>query len=554
MQTISIIVALLVFQYISICSSCNCPSTCAKGCDSDCNCIGYNVYVEPEPAWQCVTGYWGNYCEHACASTCQVPGCTVDGNCIGYANLSNISPAYHCQPQYWGNYCEHECPTTCSTPECTVDGNCVGYSSYPSDSQAFQCQLPYWGNYCQHRCPTTCALPGCTIDGNCVGYDDYSEPYQAIHCQAPYYGDYCEHSCSTTCSLPGCTIDGNCVGYAAIEEPHQAIHCQTCYWGDYCEHECSTLCAQAGCTVDGNCVGYETANPCVAGYWGDYCEHTCPSKCPSLCDINGDCYETDKVPILNTRDPSIVCNGNSTCPPECSTCSSDYGCLICGNNHYGPECNVPCPENCLFGCNYQGECLGCKENTCGDTCSHNCTDGCTSCYQNCTCPTCESNYYGDNCIEVCTNCIGFNCDSNGNCVSGCVPGFSGNDCNTACTSTCSAGKFCMNGECMCTPGYYDTFYSGCAPRTIGMTCEDCQTWVGLVQQAAAISGKSFPTYEDALAVVQEISCFFLPPPDNIGCELAIITEGDSGYVLIAQYTEDLLHENSCTLFGACTSN
>lgn len=68
-----------------------------------------------------------------------------------------------------------------------------------------------------------------------------------------------------------------------------------------------------------------------------------------------------------------------------------------------------------------------------------------------------------------------------------------------------------------------------------MSCDDCTKWVASVAQAVAIAGKSFPTYEEASAVLQEISCVFLPPPFNIGCVLAI-TEEAAGYVLVAQFT------------------
>lgn len=67
----------------------------------------------------------------------------------------------------------------------------------------------------------------------------------------------------------------------------------------------------------------------------------------------------------------------------------------------------------------------------------------------------------------------------------------------------------------------------------------------------------YQTYAAAQKALEAITCFFLPPPADLGCA-AMITEetGVEGLVifLVSQVDAQLLDQAFCVEFGACTAD
>ncbi|XP_061194964.1 multiple epidermal growth factor-like domains protein 10 [Saccostrea echinata] len=137
-----------------------------------------------------------------------------------------------------------------------------------------------------------------------------------------------------------------------------------------------------------------------------------------------------------------------------------YGCKKTG--FYGPDCSIPCPENCRYCHIETGTCQGCKpgyqghqcELPCsmqfyGDLCSMkcgNCSDGATCNHVNGTCTNgcnvgvygdkcqkkCDGRRYGQDCGRSCGACLEYKqCHHiNGSCHEGCDAGYEGNLCKT----------------------------------------------------------------------------------------------------------------------------
>ncbi|XP_062574210.1 multiple epidermal growth factor-like domains protein 10 isoform X2 [Saccostrea cucullata] len=99
-----------------------------------------------------------------------------------------------------------------------------------------------------------------------------------------------------------------------------------------------------------------------------------------------------------------------------------YGCMT---GYYGPNCSLPCPDNCGDGyCHIEtGVCFSCKPGYQGYQCENECT----------------SNTYGQDCGLRCGACLGHKqCNHiNGSCPEGCDAGFKG----TFCYIECPAGYF-----------------------------------------------------------------------------------------------------------------
>ncbi|XP_062597463.1 receptor-type tyrosine-protein phosphatase epsilon-like isoform X1 [Saccostrea cucullata] len=136
-----------------------------------------------------------------------------------------------------------------------------------------------------------------------------------------------------------------------------------------------------------------------------------------------------------------------------------YGCNKTG--YYGPDCSLPCPDNCRYCHIETGACQGCKPGYKGHRCELQC----------------GNRTYGDKCMEDCGTCLGYKqCHHlNGSCLEGCDAGYEGDLCKTGCES----GKFGINckGNCnknclvpyVCN-GTTGECEGGCQPGWEGLHC------------------------------------------------------------------------------------
>ncbi|CAC5417490.1 unnamed protein product [Mytilus coruscus] len=94
----------------------------------------------------------------------------------------------------------------------------------------------------------------------------------------------------------------------------------------------------------------------------------------------------------------------------------EIGILGCPPTYYGPVCNKSCPRNCHGPCDLEtGNCIfGCLNGWTGDNCKQACNDG----------------FYGNNCLQKCSPfCLHQPCDhGTGKCLDGCIRGLQGFNC------------------------------------------------------------------------------------------------------------------------------
>ncbi|XP_063398312.1 cell death abnormality protein 1-like [Mytilus trossulus] len=114
--------------------------------------------------------------------------------------------------------------------------------------------------------------------------------------------------------------------------------------------------------------------------------------------------------------------------PNVSLELCEIGVIGCPPSHYGSVCTNLCPPKCHGPCDLDsGNCIfGCVNGWTGDKCEQACTIG----------------QYGKNCLEGCSaNCLNAQCDHvTGECIVGCKDGWHGFNC----TQKCSNGKFGTN--------------------------------------------------------------------------------------------------------------
>ncbi|XP_062597468.1 receptor-type tyrosine-protein phosphatase epsilon-like isoform X6 [Saccostrea cucullata] len=200
-----------------------------------------------------------------------------------------------------------------------------------------------------------------------------------------------------------------------------------------------------------------------------------------------------------------------------------YGCNKTG--YYGPDCSLPCPDNCRYCHIETGACQGCKPGYKGHRCELPCDKGfygevCKNKCGNCTISTChhvngictygcEVGVYGYKCVTLCSNgTFGYNCNETcsvncgvpktcdrktGKCEGGCQPGWEGIQCSNECTDNmyglncnqscgnCRGESKChhINGSCPigCDKGFKGIYcFNGCSFNTYGFDCLDnCST-------------------------------------------------------------------------------
>nr|XP_022292874.1 receptor-type tyrosine-protein phosphatase epsilon-like isoform X2 [Crassostrea virginica] len=151
-----------------------------------------------------------------------------------------------------------------------------------------------------------------------------------------------------------------------------------------------------------------------------------------------------------------------------------YGCHEL--KHYGTNCSIPCPRNCLYGvCDImKGDCPGCVAGHKGRKCNEKCDEHQYGLMCNQTCGSC---YGGRQCDHVNGSCTD-GCEaglSGENCDEECLPGFYGINCQNKCSVNCGVLERCdgKTGECDngCQKGWLQpNCVTKCHSGTYGQNC------------------------------------------------------------------------------------
>ena len=344
---------------------------------------------------------------------CQAKG-YITGACKG-----NETPIKYCGA---GNK-YHKCGCDASVYRYSVS-NCVS-GSLPNDDIC--------GDYSS----------GCVCDGAFVWNSDSNS---------------CDFYCSSDYDCPGqvCrTSNGDCV---------DCVYDSDCGSGQSCtNNKCETvdLCENVSCTGGQTCNASTGACECPSGQVlsDGRCEQAnCAnggSSCSTgVCDMNsGQCVECtsdshcsgNKECINNTCQvidtcKNVTCTGGKTCVD--GTCACPAGKIDNNGVCEGPDCSnggVTCSGS-TPQCSSSGQCVECTSD------SH-CSGG-QQCSGNvCKCPSSKPYLSGSTCVE---------CTSDSNCSDGkkCLSNF----CQSvdACEGvSCTGGKTCVNGDCICPSGQID---------------------------------------------------------------------------------------------------
>ena len=481
----------------------------------------------------CEEGLSGPACdqEQQCEKGCSNHGRCFRGECI-------------CEIGYQGTLCGEKktCPITQTGEICSGHGTChlgkcfcnVGYELGPAsdcnqrilcrddcnghgichDSKCF-CAPGYKGSACelQQPCPNKCSGHGrCFLD--------------ECKCETGYTGTDCGKEDKQL--LATIKAEGKCMGDCSGQGECRLgkCFCLPSFKGEDCsipvDYECPGGASKAKCSGKGVCKYNKCF--CMPGYTGEDCSQS--AKCPKDCSGNGickngrcycrppfrgfDCNATDACPNgcsergicmkgkcmcvegFGGKDCSEVTGNSELCPDECSGHGScALGKCFCDPGWGAKGCNfkkrVTCPENCNQQglCHNDGKCY-CNPGLGGRDCSipMPCPEGCTLhgiCkYGRCFC---QPGYSGLNCsvpinaeakadaaiakskyklAKVCPN----QCSHNGFCLEGkclCQPGYDGVDCsqviigNDDCPNDCggkdSPRGLCWLGKCFCFPGF-----------------------------------------------------------------------------------------------------
>ncbi|XP_071118003.1 scavenger receptor class F member 1-like [Haliotis cracherodii] len=248
--------------------------------------------------------------------------------------------------------------------------------------------------------------------------------------------------------IPACVLIIQLVSYRTSANLCDDSRCSSCdsgrcseclygYWGPQCNNDC-TSCWLAGCHKHtGRC------HQCLPGWYTEDCDTLCPSTCRLSYDNLRNCDRSSGKCLEGCREGWWGATCNMTCSPGCkskacyqedSVCISD-----CMEGWRGPKCDCSDTYNCRNGRCLSGRCTGgCKDGWTGETCTYKCSLNCLTCHQSTTqCSSCKEGLYGPDCMSECTtNCVDNKCSMAGHCINGCISGFQGSKCETACPYRC----------------------------------------------------------------------------------------------------------------------
>lgn len=490
--------------------TCNCQ--CQKGYEGNsCEIDTDECSLDPSlclPNGKCINvpGSYGCLCDKGFQGpTCNnsIDEC-ASNPCGSSAICHDLTAAYSCS-----------CPdNTYDLPNCkpipfcqSLNGSCdlVGTENCQSDvknpvrGKCF-CKPGYYGPTCSSELDA-CASNPCLNGGTCLRLtNDYL-------CQCPkgFIGDNCSKKINACLSNP-CPLERS----ACIPLANGTYRCH-CLLGFNDPPECQKYvdpCTSTGhkniCENGGTCAHRPGSNQtfciCSNTFSGDYCEIWNPACDSNPCMNNATCNSTriaDFKCICDCLHEGRLCEKTKDfCDTYLKPCSTGFAkkCVhyaglcqatcICEDGFYGEECifdTDECQSNpCGIGTSYCENTPGsyrciCKKGWQGRTCDMD-VEGCHSCSTincvdlpetyKCYCPPGQS---GINCeYESCstneknlTDCLnGGQCvrknPYSASCI--CPKSFTGIKCenkliNTVCQCHPTRGLGCIEGKCVCKPGY-----------------------------------------------------------------------------------------------------
>ncbi|GAB6018517.1 hypothetical protein CHUAL_000214 [Chamberlinius hualienensis] len=299
-----------------------------------------------------------------------------------------------------------------------------------------------------------CSSKGLCNNGTCfpnvtISNGNELRNYTCV-CQDGFYGENCQHRNSCALGLVKCNNGGSCV---ALPKGIARCNCPSPYFGQNCDESDEYIpqraevdekkkCVKNGedglnCQNGGSCATLNNGEAlciCVNPFVGDYCEYEPTTQCNLECDENQVC---------------VINRANGT---QC-VCKDGFVAV-------GVECKVdPCKQK---KCRANERCVALDENI-----------------AHCHCPT---RVEGDQCLSKEKYCP-LDCLHGGNCTlmnniprCKCPKEYSGSKCEfKVCLEKCQNNGSCVNGSCVCSPGYNGDY----CQNQISSTNKFCDSWTCL---------------------------------------------------------------------------
>ncbi|XP_067678576.1 scavenger receptor class F member 2-like [Haliotis asinina] len=221
---------------------------------------------------ECLYGYWGSQCEHACIN------CWL-GDCHKHTGRCR-----QCLPGRYTEGCDTLCPSNCR-----VSYDNERYCDRTSGKCLEGCTEGWWGPMCNTSCGQGCEKTVCyQVDGVCIF--DCMEGWHGpkcdkhINCLNKHMSDRCTGGCKDGWTGAVCTERCGAGCMKCSQYSASCLICKAGLYGPDCRSECSANCVNTTCDMAGQCE-----NGCVSGFHGYTCEMTCPYRCLDCDQTSGKC-------------------------------------------------------------------------------------------------------------------------------------------------------------------------------------------------------------------------------------------------------------------------